>query len=74
MQVPSHEHYRQKYILKGSYGPRDLAIVVQEGRPTGQVPPARIRSKDNASGMPNADAEACESMDDSPKDLGFSSP
>ena len=41
---------------------------------TGQVPPAMIRSKDNASGMPMADAEACESIDASPTDLGFSSP
>ncbi len=41
---------------------------------TGQVPPAMMRSKDNASGMPKIEDEPCESMDDSPSDLGFSSP
>lgn len=41
---------------------------------TGQVPPAMIRSKDRASGIPKLDPELCESKDASPTDLGFSSP
>jgi len=46
-----------------------------EGRVlTGQVPPATIRPKDKASGMPKDEPEPCESIDASPSDLGFSSP
>ncbi len=41
---------------------------------TGQVPPAIIRSKDNASGMPKDIPVPCESMDASPMDCVFSSP
>lgn len=38
------------------------------------MPPAMIRSKDNASGIPDAGPESCESKDAPPSDLGFSSP
>ncbi len=74
-------------LLPASRSCRDGRVEMKSGlytrkktgsRLTGQVPPAMMRSKDKASGIPKdippEAPEAWESMDVSPMDLVFSSP